>query len=145
MKIGKAWNLVSRHKRALSAFFWRISGKSLKLAGRGIRFTVSLAGKIARDYRETSGMSDPPSPLLPSGQAELPTPLPEFTDFEKQGAVWMKLSAHLNARLALLRRQNDDDKDEIKTARLRGRIAEVQMILGLANKKPPAPQEVWND
>ena len=46
--------------------------------------------------------------------------------------VWRKFNDELRDRLADLRRQNDSpSNDEIQTAVIRGRIAEVKRILSL--------------
>lgn len=51
--------------------------------------------------------------------------------------LWAKLRTHYEAKLAQLRAQNDDPgKDPIKTAALRGRIAEVKALLALASPAP---------
>ena len=55
---------------------------------------------------------------------------------EKRSTLWAKLSEHLNERLDSLRVQNDADKSDIETARLRGRIAEVKMFLSLEKDLP---------
>ena len=59
-----------------------------------------------------------------------------LTQRELQDPVWLKIKAHLEARLTDLRKQNDSDFDSEKTAKLRGRIAEAQKILNLVNPKP---------
>lgn len=55
----------------------------------------------------------------------------KLTTLELQSAVWLKLRDHLNETLLSLRSQNDGDLDEIATARLRGRISAVKVILAL--------------
>lgn len=53
-------------------------------------------------------------------------------------ATWQRLSAHLKAQLDALRAQNDDPAstfDEVKTARLRGRIQQIKNILALGIEK----------
>ena len=48
---------------------------------------------------------------------------------DRQKAVWLKLRAHLVDRLTTLRASNDGDKSPIETAKLRGRIAELKLLL----------------
>lgn len=55
--------------------------------------------------------------------------LPLLSDYERQTGVWPKVAKHLEARLDLLRKQNDGPLDPEDTARLRGRIAEVKALL----------------
>jgi hypothetical protein len=43
--------------------------------------------------------------------------------------TWLLVTKYCEDRLAELRRQNDGDLDERRTARLRGRIAEIQKFL----------------
>lgn len=53
---------------------------------------------------------------------------------ELANPVWMKLEEHLKAKLADLRLQNDDPSGtdtDVKTARRRGRIAELKELLDL--------------
>jgi len=57
----------------------------------------------------------------------------KLTEGEKLSAVWQKLEPHLKERLTTLRAQNDGELDELSTARLRGRIAELKLILSLQN------------
>ena len=61
---------------------------------------------------------------------------------EKHGALWVKLKAHLNDRLVTLRLRNDGNLSEVETARTRGRIAEIKMLLALEDgpeHRPDAP------
>ena len=50
--------------------------------------------------------------------------------------LWRAIEAHLTDRLATLREQNDSDKSPDKTAHLRGQIAEVKLLLALAEDRP---------
>ena len=59
-----------------------------------------------------------------------------FTPQEKQSAAWIKLQKYLEQRLSLLRAQNDVDKPEGDTARLRGRIYEVKSLMALNADEP---------
>jgi hypothetical protein len=53
----------------------------------------------------------------------------QIEDFNS--AVWKRHEAGLKARLAELRALNDSPADALKTAEIRGRIAEVKTILAL--------------
>ena len=57
----------------------------------------------------------------------------DLTDI--QSATWQKMRAHIQARIDLLRKQNDNDADQESTAKLRGRIAELKKLLGTAEPK----------
>lgn len=63
-------------------------------------------------------------------------PKPQFflTEHEKKNPVWIKLVEHWNERLLSLRKQNDSEKPEASTAKLRGQIAEVKAMLELNNE-----------
>jgi hypothetical protein len=50
---------------------------------------------------------------------------------ERQHPIWMKIEEELNRRIDVLRRMNDGAFDEIQTARLRGRIAELKDLLAM--------------
>lgn len=63
-------------------------------------------------------------------------------DTDRHSLVWRKLEAYINERIDELRMMNDNDKDAIETARLRGRIAELKILLTQAT---PAPAFVVND
>lgn len=60
----------------------------------------------------------------------------KLMEIELQSSLWGRLEEHLNTRLATLRKKNDADLDEKRTARLRGRIQEVNAMLALATGKP---------
>lgn len=63
-----------------------------------------------------------------------PVLLPD--DYESRQLAAVRLL--IEARIAKHRLDNDTDKPELRTARLRGRIAEAQEILALVS--PPAPK-----
>jgi hypothetical protein len=65
-------------------------------------------------------------------------PKPPFilTHEDKQTPLWHKLMAHWEDKLATLRMQNDGDKAESETARLRGQIVAVKACLALNNAPP---------
>lgn len=60
----------------------------------------------------------------------------EFTDADKATPLWTKLVAYQKQRLDALRIQNDGDKDVVATAKLRGQIAEVKILLNHDKDKP---------
>lgn len=53
-------------------------------------------------------------------------------DFESR--TWDRLRALLEQRLAAQREQNDQRLDEVKTAHIRGRIAELKELLALGQQ-----------
>ncbi|MGE5524334.1 MAG: hypothetical protein ACM3SS_11510 [Rhodospirillaceae bacterium] len=55
--------------------------------------------------------------------------------------TWAKIKAHLEERLAEHHAANEHDIDAMKTAKLRGRIAELHYVLSLAEppETPVAP------
>lgn len=60
-----------------------------------------------------------------------------LTEMERQSALWKKLKAHAEERIARHRRANDGDKDMEATSKLRGRIQEARYFAALDE---PAPQ-----
>ena len=56
---------------------------------------------------------------------------PGFNNLDFQSATWKKLDQYLNERLATLREQNDKDMSGKRTNKLRGRIAEINLLLAL--------------
>lgn len=52
--------------------------------------------------------------------------------------TWSKLRRHMEAQLDKLRRENDKDADPVRTAKLRGRIAQLKNLLALGNPQAPA-------
>ncbi len=69
-------------------------------------------------------------------------PEPLLSETDRHSALWLKLKKHFEERIALLRARNDNDLDEAKSARLRGRIAETKYFLGLGD---PGPEPVEAD
>jgi hypothetical protein len=55
---------------------------------------------------------------------------------DTRSACWIKLSAHLEARLTTLRARNDGALTPDETVHLRGRIAQIKEILALAQAEP---------
>lgn len=80
---------------------------------------------------------DPPNP--PSPPVPPPRPDPRNTNkepltaYDRGSAAWHKLVTIYEAKLQTLRMQNDTPKDELETAKLRGRIAEVKEFLAMGN------------
>lgn len=66
-----------------------------------------------------------------------------FTPADFESATWQRLKWHLQARLESHRQANDADKDLETTAKLRGRIAELKVLLALDEPAPaPVPDEL---
>lgn len=60
----------------------------------------------------------------------------KLTYEERHSALWVKLSKEFEERLSVLRQQNDGELDAIGTARLRGRIAELKVLMELGQPVP---------
>ena len=54
-----------------------------------------------------------------------------LTQADRISPIWANLSRQYKARLEELRIQNDSDLDPVKTARLRGQIKEILILLSL--------------
>lgn len=59
-----------------------------------------------------------------------------LTADERESKLWRKLSDHFTERLASLRIQNDGDKSDIETAKLRGRISELKACIAFDKDLP---------
>ena len=59
-----------------------------------------------------------------------------LTEQERHSAVWLKLQAHMEYRLASLRSQNDGDLTMDETIKLRGRVAQLKELLALGQPGP---------
>lgn len=61
------------------------------------------------------------------------TPLSPFvlTPVERQDPLWLKLRAHMERRIDQLRRENDQDLEPAKTARVRGQITALTALIAL--------------
>lgn len=68
---------------------------------------------------------------------------PVLTLEDRRNHVWVKLRKHLEERRETLRRKNDADLDERRTARLRGQIAEITTLLALAEDQPTILQDTF--
>lgn len=58
-------------------------------------------------------------------------------EHELNSSVAKKVTEYLEARLQDLRKQNDSDHDAVKTASIRGAIAEVKKLQKGLEKTPP--------
>ena len=52
-----------------------------------------------------------------------------LTEGDKRSSLWIKLSGYWLVRINELRKMNEMDKSEAETAKIRGRIAEIRLIL----------------
>jgi hypothetical protein len=52
-----------------------------------------------------------------------------LTDGERHHPLWLKLAAHLETRVSILRAKNDGPLDALQTATIRGQIKEVKALL----------------
>ena len=59
-----------------------------------------------------------------------------LTDADRKTPLWHKLKTHYSERLNVLRAKNDNDKDEVQTAKQRGQILEVKELLKLDKDVP---------
>lgn len=69
-------------------------------------------------------------------------PEPPFylTEGEKLSPVWQKLVTYFEDRLLKLQIANSGDLNEIDTAKTRGKIAEVKMLLALNRDRQELPR-----
>lgn len=65
---------------------------------------------------------------------------PVISEFEAKGGTWLRVKAHLERRLALMRAKNDASMGIEKTERLRGRIQEIKNLMALDKPTPPAEE-----
>lgn len=63
-----------------------------------------------------------------------------LTDVEKKSAVWLKLQAHLEARLLAARARNDAPLTPEQTQKLRGEIAALKEFLRLGETHQPVAE-----
>ena len=54
-----------------------------------------------------------------------------LSSHDRQSAVWVKLRKHMEAKLQALRIKNDLDLDQVATAKVRGQIQALKMLLNL--------------
>jgi hypothetical protein len=55
---------------------------------------------------------------------------------DARSSLWLKLKEHFEERLVAHRQKNDNNLNEIETARLRGRIAETLVLLAMDQPDP---------
>lgn len=55
---------------------------------------------------------------------------------EIDSPLWQRLKAHLEEEIRIQRTKNDGDHDAIRTADIRGRIAQLKALLALGNLDP---------
>lgn len=60
-----------------------------------------------------------------------------LTQGDRQSQTWLKLKAHMEEKLKILRGQNDGELDPIQTAHIRGQIKFAKGLLALASDEPP--------
>lgn len=65
----------------------------------------------------------------------------KLSERELNDPLWMKLKSHYEAHLIQLRASNDNEKTDIETARLRGRIAQVKAFLAMGTPMPEIDNE----
>lgn len=77
-------------------------------------------------------------------EATVPPKEPAFRldRLDLDSRTWKRLRAHLEGQLHKARRQNDNDIDPIRTAKLRGRILVIKDLLALGD---PQPRQVVAD
>jgi hypothetical protein len=63
-----------------------------------------------------------------------------LTQEDRHSPLWRKLVVHMSEQVDQLRQQNDADRGEIETARLRGRIAAYKALLDLNKEPDPSAQ-----
>lgn len=68
-----------------------------------------------------------------------------LTKLERDSAVWMKIKAHLEKRLAAQRLKNDGDHSMEVTAKTRGRIAELKELLTIGEEQKRLPVDQFRD
>lgn len=61
---------------------------------------------------------------------------PLIAEHERGSVQWQKIRKYAEERLELLRKRNDADMEERKTARLRGQIRELKNLLALDKPVP---------
>lgn len=59
----------------------------------------------------------------------------KLTQSEADTPLWIKLEDHFRGKIQELREANDDDRNEIDTSRLRGRIEAYKDMLELRPKE----------
>jgi hypothetical protein len=65
--------------------------------------------------------------------AEIERPELTLSKAERESPLWQKLERYVLARIEMARRMNDADLNEIETAKLRGRLSELKVLLAHAD------------
>lgn len=65
--------------------------------------------------------------------------MPILDNMERSTSAWLRVKEHIEKRIETLRKQNDSDKPDLATAKLRGRIAELKELLAAVEPTAPAP------
>lgn len=60
-----------------------------------------------------------------------------LTESDRLSPTWTRLKKHLQGRLEALHNELEQDLPEEKTAKVRGRLAEVKSLLSLEKNSPP--------
>lgn len=55
----------------------------------------------------------------------------KLTEEQLRDPLWQAIRKEYEAKLVMLRKQNDADKSDIETAKLRGKIIEIKELLRL--------------
>ncbi len=65
----------------------------------------------------------------------------KLTHEERNSPLFLKLKEHMASRLDTLRAENDKELPDDKTAKLRGRIAEIKNFLAIEQENIPLDSE----
>ncbi|MEK9796293.1 MAG: hypothetical protein VW713_06045 [Alphaproteobacteria bacterium] len=60
-----------------------------------------------------------------------------LSDSDKTSPTWLRIKKHLQARVEALRNELEQDLPEDRTAKVRGRLAEVRALLSVEKDPPP--------
>ena len=60
-----------------------------------------------------------------------------LSEADKVSPTWLRIKKHLQARVEALRNELEQDLPEERTAKVRGRLAEVKSLLSLDKYPPP--------
>jgi len=61
----------------------------------------------------------------------------KLTAEERNSSTWLKVKEYCEERLSSLRTRLETDLDEVKTAKARGGIAELKVLLAADKDQPP--------
>lgn len=143
--------LLSISRQLMSAVR-NVGGFSVNSFKRFSGGITSVSKKIRDDYQETVILDEPTEVRFdkftePFSLENVDAIINQFLppkdgnsvliDSDIQSATWQKVRNYAQARQNQLLNENTADLDAIKTSRLRGRIAELKLLLAL--EKKPAP------